>query len=550
MRRGRGRWWRLPLSCLLLVSAAGAPAATASAQTTDSFVRVALPDLSGMHPSVREQILDAHRGLTTVGPEDRGEAYGRLGTLLLAAEYLAEAEICFRTAQRLFPDDFRWPYYLGHVYKNTGQLSQAVEQFALALGRRPDDLATLVWLGQVQIDLGQPETAEPLLAEANRQHPDTQAVLFQLGRAAVAAGNHEDAVSHLEAALALNPDATMVHYPLGMAYRGLGDLDLAREHLDRSGRATGGGVAVTVPDPLMAEVNTVLRSPQAFWDLGLYAGSTDNWPEAVSQFRRAIELAPDVSALRLNLALALNRVGEARSALRELQEAIRLQPDLAPAHLEMGALYERSGRDAEAVDHLRLATTHDPGLADAHLRLADALRRTDQLDASMASYGRVLEIDPDQAQARFGEVMALVRLARHPEAVARLREALARHPDEPAFRLALSRLLAASPDPMVRNGDEALALVQPLTEDGATTAVAETMAMALAEQGQFLEAVEWQRAAMGGAAAGGHPEAAQRMAANLALYRTEQPCRTPWRDDAPEHRPGPVVEPGLLEPSP
>ena len=84
----------------------------------------------------------------------------------------------------------------------------------------------------------------------------------------------------------------------------------------------------------------------------------------------------------------------------------------------------------------------------------------------------------------------------------------------------------------------------------AAIAVAETMAMALAERGQFTQAVEWQRLAMSGATEAGHREVAQRMAANLALYERETPCRTPWRDDALEHRPGPTVEPGLLGPPP
>ena len=555
MSRHPMRLGTLPLTGLLLATPGAAIVGTiavyaVSQAAESSVVAVVLPDLESMHPSVREQIREAHRALLALEPEDRSTAYGQLGTLLLAGEYLVEAETCFRNAQRLAPDVFRWSYYLGHVYKTTGRLTQAVEQFEQVLRLRPGDLPTLVWLGQVLIDLGQPEAAELLLADADGRHPDTQSVLFQLGRAAGAMGNHEEAVSRLEAALELNPGATMVHYPLAMAYRGLGDLERAEAHLGRSGRAVGAGVAVTVPDPLMADVNTALRSPQAFWDLGLYAGSLGNWPEAVRQFQSAVELAPDVSALRLNLALALNRVGEARFALEQLEEAVRLEPELALAHLEMGALFERSGSDPEAIDYFTLATTHAPGLVEAHLRLADALRRTGQVNASLASYGQVLKLDPGRAEARFGEVMALVRLMRHRDAVTRLREALEHHPGEQAFRQALSRLLAASPDPMVRDGAEALALVQPLTADGATTAVAETIAMAFAERGEFLEAVDWQRAAMSGAAGAGHPAVAQQMAANLALYRTGQPCRTPWRDDAPEHRPGPIVEAGLLDPGP
>jgi hypothetical protein len=74
--------------------------------------------------------------------------------------------------------------------------------------------------------------------------------------------------------------------------------------------------------------------------------------------------------------------------------------------------------------------------------------------------------------------------------------------------------------------------------------------MALAEVGRFAEAAEWQRLAMSVAVDAGHAAAAQMMAANLALYQRRQPCRTPWRDDDPEYRPGPAVEPKLLDPHP
>jgi tetratricopeptide (TPR) repeat protein len=501
-----------------------------------------------MHGSVQEQISEAYASLMAAAPEERSTAYGHLGTLLMAGEYLAEAERCFRHARLLALDDFRWPYYLGHIYKNTGRLTKAVEHFEYVLRLRPDHLATLVWLGHVHIDEGRPEAAEPLLTKARSLHPDTQAVLFQLGRAAVATRDYARAVEHLEGALKMDPAATMVRYPLAMAYRGLGDLERAQYYLGQSGGRAGAGVGVTLPDPLMSAVITVLRSPQAYWDLGLYAGAQGNWSEAVKQFRLSVQLAPDDPIVRLNLALALDRLGDARAALDQLEETVRLDPRLARAHFATGTLLERSGRDGEAIDRYTLAVTHDPNLGDAHLRLADALRRTDRPDASLSSYQRVLELAPDRAEARFGEVMALVRLTRHREALERLRVAMELHPEESAFPLALARLLAASPDAQIRDGQEALALVSAVAAEHATTVVAETMAMALAERGHFAEAVEWQGVAMSGATAAGYSEVAQRMAANLALYELHKPCRTPWRDDAPEHRPGPTVEPGLLGP--
>ena len=532
------------------IGVGGASSQAAVAEPT--LLPVVLPDLSRVHASVQEQIREAYAALMALEPGERGEAYGQLAKLLMASEYPDQAEVCLLNAQLLASDDFRWPYYLGHVYMSKGQLMSAVAHFEQALRLRPADLAALVWLGDVYIEVGQPEAAEPLLTRARSLHPDTQAVLFQLGRVAVAKQDYASAVEHLEGALRMNPAATMIHYPLAMAYRGLGDLEKAQSYLDQSGGRAGAGVSVTLPDPLMSEVSTVLRSPQAYWDLGLYAGAKGNWPEAVRLFRNAVELAPDSPILRLNLALALNHLGDARAALDQFVEAVRLDPQLAGAHFTMGTLFERSGRDQEAIDRYTMAVTYDPNLGEAHLRLADALRRTGQLEASLSSYQRVLELEPDWKEARFGEAMALVRLTRHGEAVERLRVAMDSHPEEPAFPLALARLLAASPDPQVRNGQEALDVAQALAEKHETRsmAVAEAMAMALAEGGQFAQAVEWQRVAMSSATAAGYTEVAQRMAANLALYQLNRPCRTPWRDDEPEHRPGPTVEPGLLDPPP
>ena len=530
-----------------------APRVAASSQagsTAPALLPFVLPDLRRAHASVRAQLREAYAAVTAAAPGRRGDAWGELGRLLMAGEYLDEAERCFRNANVLAPDDFRWPYYLGHVFRSTGRLTEAADQFERALRLRPDDLAALTWLGQVHVDAGRPEAAEPHLARARARHPDTPAVLFQLGRAAAARRDYASAVALFEDALRLDPAATAIRYPLAMAYRGLGDLERARAYLDGSGGRAGAGAGVALPDPLMAAVNTALRSPQVHWDLGLYAGARDDWPEAVRQFREAARLAPDLPVVRLNLGLALNRTGDARAALGQLEEAVRLDPRLAAAHFAMGTLYERSGRDEEAIERYTLAATHDAGHAEAHLRLADTLRRTGRIEASLTPYRRVVELEPDWREARFGEAMALVRLARHPEALRRLRAATDRHPGEPAFPLAVARLLAASPDPRVRNGREALALAQALEAEHKTTAVAETLAMALAELGRFAEAVEWQRVAMSGAAAAGQAGASQRMAANLALYRLGRPCRTPWRDDDPEHRPGPAVEPGLLDPPP
>lgn len=514
--------------------------------TEPILLPIVLPDVSGMHASVQEQLRDAYAVL--LQSEKEVEAHGELGKLLMAARHLDMAERCFRNAQMLAPHDFRWPYYLGHLFISSGELTKAVEHFERVLRLRPVDLAAQVWLGYVYIELGQLQAADAVLTKALALGPDTTAVLYQLGRASLAKQDYAAAARQLEAALKLNPEATVIHYPLAMAYRGLGDLEKAQLNLDRAKERPVPGATVTIPDPLMAEVSTVLRSPEVYGELGQHASTRGDWPEAARQFRKAVELSPDHAAMRLNLALTLNRMGDARAALAELQAALRVDPRLARAHFMMGTLLERSGRDQEAIDRYTAAVAHDPSLSEAHFRLADALRRIGRLETSLSSYQRVLELDPNSEEARFGEAMALVQLARYQQAAERLRVAMNLNAGQPAFSQALARLLAASPDPQVRDGQRALDLVQTLAEQHKTTSVAETMAMALAEVGRFREAVEWQRLAMSVAADAGHADIARRMAANLALYQRQEPCRQPWRDDDPEFRPGPKVEPGLLDP--
>ncbi len=514
-----------------------------------------------MHEATRGQLGDAYRAIEAVefpsgagAPTEaadprRGEAHGALGMLLLAADYPDAAGRCLRDAARLAPGEFRWPYYLGHVHLRLGDLEQAAEWFERALTLEPDDLAALVWLVHVRIDLDQPAEAERLLARAWASHPGAPALLYQGGRASLAAQDYASAAERLEEALRLNPAATVIHYPLAMAYRGLGDLDRTRAHLDRGGARTDGRGAEggVLPDPLMAEIYTLLRSPQSHRDLGLQAAERGDWREAARQFALGARMAPENPVMRLNLGTALIRAGDAPAALTQLEAAVSLDPGFAAPHFLIGTLLERSGRDEEAIERFGMAADSDAGMSAARLRLGDALRRTGRFEAALPHYRQV---QGEQAQqARFGEAMALVRLGRHGEALQVLGAAGERYPGEPSFPHARARLLAAAPDDGVRDGALALALVEGLVTDGYRTAgVAETMAMALAELGRFPEAVEWQGRAMQVAAGAGQAGVARGMSANLALYQRDEPCRTPWRDDAPEHNPGPAVDPDLLAP--
>jgi cytochrome c-type biogenesis protein CcmH/NrfG len=127
--------------------------------------------------------------------------------------------------------------------------------------------------------------------------------------------------------------------------------------------------------------------------------------------------------------------------------------------------------------------------------------------------------------------MCLVQTRRYKDARDWLDEATRLFPDRTEFKIGLARVLATSPDDRVRDGRRAMAITQELFKGEHTTALGETIAMALAESGDFAQAIAIQRDVMNAARQAGLASQLPHMTANLTLYERHQPSRTPWSDD-------------------
>jgi tetratricopeptide (TPR) repeat protein len=495
-----------------------------------------LPDLSRLDQSARQQLRERHAALVArlddggSSASQRADAFGSLGMLLFATEYWAEAEQVLLRAQALAPEDRRWPYYLGHLYRTRQEPARAIPMFERVLTIAPDDVPAMVWLGELHLLNGDAAAGAPYLQRAAVLQPQSAAVVSRLGRAALANRDYPRAIELLERVLQLQPEASSVYYPLAMAYRGAGQTSRAEAYLSRQGSNDDGIAPV---DPLMDAVAGLLQGAAAFEARGMAALDARDWKAAVGYLRTAVALAPGNAVTRLNLGTALSLAGDPASARIELLEAVRLAPDLAKAQFGLGLLAQDEGEWDAAVERFTAAVRAEPDFGDAHFALAEALRRTGRAAESLAHYERVLMLNAAASQARFGYAMALVRLRRFADATTWLTEASSLHPEQAGFPHALARILAASPDAGVRDGRQALALMQPLMTQQPGPSLHETMAMAYAELGNFAAAASSQERAIATARQAGQEEAAARMQDNLALYRRGEPCRTPWRDDDP-----------------
>jgi len=519
------------LRCAVAILVTAANIVACRAGGTDSAATVpTLPDLSAMAAPVQQQIREQYARLSTASPApgpDRARAadLGRMGLLLMAAEAVPAAEPFLAQAQALDPDEPRWPYYLGHLYRMKGDPEGAAAHFTRVLSLRPDDVPSLVWLGNLALDQGRADAAVASFERALTLQPGLFAALFGLGRAALVSGAPQLAVTRFETALAAEPRATAVNYPLAMAYRQVGRVDDAEARLRARGDAQP-----PLADPLMRELVEILRSPVVHETRGDRALARGQAAVAVDEFRQALALAPDRRALKQKLATALAVAGYVPAAVALYQELLAQDPNFAEAHYSLGALFLGSGQLAPAIDRFAAAVRADPGYLQAHLQLAHALRRTRAFDRALAAYQAALSLDPRLADARLGYAVTLADAGRYATARAWLNEGRRSHPDRLEFVEVLVRVLAAAPDANVRDGRMAADLGAQLVRQARSWRTLEAWAMALAETGQWAEAAARQREAIEAfpRATAGAPTA---LTDNLRRYERHEPCRVPWSTD-------------------
>ena len=158
--------------------------------------------------------------------------------------------------------------------------------------------------------------------------------------------------------------------------------------------------------------------------LGLALARAGRIPEAIGQYRAALEIQPAYPGVLNNLGNALDRSGRTPEAIGCYEAALRLEPGFAAAHYNLAKALERSGRTPEAIEHLGEALRIEPDHADGHDDLGEALLRSGRIPEAIGQFEEALRVQPDDARAHFDLGNALVQAGRIPEAMKSYEEAL------------------------------------------------------------------------------------------------------------------------------
>jgi superkiller protein 3 len=139
--------------------------------------------------------------------------------------------------------------------------------------------------------------------------------------------------------------------------------------------------------------------PDRSFTLGL-AQSEQDVTEAIKTFRRVLELEPQHTLARYNLALVLRRADRLPEALDELGRALAIDPR-PEVHYTLGVIYWHQGDLDRAASALRAAVTAEPRYADAHYTLGAVLKAKRDWDGAAQSLRRAIALRPDLSAAHY-----------------------------------------------------------------------------------------------------------------------------------------------------
>lgn len=270
---------------------------------------------------------------------------------------------------------------LGMLYFNGHDYAHAAEVLKRGLELNPNMSTAETMLGMSYFQLGEFEKAEPILQTALQAKPDDDHLEMMLIRSQIKSQKLGEATTHLNEFLARNPKDQEAWYLLGKTY-----LQMSEDALKKINDIDPNSV---VAHEISGEIDV----------------SMHNYDLALVEYKKAIDMAPQLPGTHMHMADAYWSIGKWKSAQTEYKAEI----------------------------------VNDPNNCLAHWKLANSiLEGNDSNDEALSELNQAVERCPNLMQARVDRARALVRLGKQPDALPDLLMAEKDSPREPSIHFLLA----------------------------------------------------------------------------------------------------------------
>ncbi len=324
-----------------------------------------------------------------VKPKDHA-ALNNLGTTLLRAKRLEEARGQFERAVRSQPAFVDAQSNLGNVLRQLGRIAESVAPLkrAYAGNAKSAEIANL--LGASLLDTGDGRGAAAVFEASVKARPRDAQAWLHLAAASQVAGNGKRALEAADQSLALAPETARALGARGQALASLGDPAGARA-------AFAGGVRVAPKDAV------------AHHNFGVFLRDQGDFAGAVERLRLAVQLDPALTLAHEALVGALIDGGHADEAIRHGRAFSEARPQSAIGLTMQASVEFAQDRIEESVETFRRAVAAPGAGATAFIGYGNALMAVGDGPLATKQFERALELDPQNARARFSLAMSHLR---------------------------------------------------------------------------------------------------------------------------------------------
>ena len=353
----------------------------------------------------------------------------------------------------------------GETLASEGLLNEALSRFEQALALAPDDPEVIEAVGRTLLGLNRFEEAEASFLDALELDPDWVAPRMGLASLAMRKDEPLKVVHHLERATALDPEYAEAFGELGRYYGMLGEPGLARATFERWTRAHPEDADMLINAGLTAFDATDYTQALEFFEKALEVAGDDQqkngartfransldmlgrYPEAVADYERVIEYAPEWWEAHANLGICHARNEHPEEAERAFRRGLEYCPgspeirDELAAHLlaQNKNLKEALALAEEAVALGQDEIRHLYTLGEVRLALGDE-------EGSAKAYRAILELDPEDPNAHLEIGLYHERRGEIGEAEEHFVEALKQDPGNPRALYSYASLYYATDD--------------------------------------------------------------------------------------------------------
>ncbi|MFH1876587.1 MAG: tetratricopeptide repeat protein [Candidatus Omnitrophota bacterium] len=131
-----------------------------------------------------------------------------------------------------------------------------------------------------------------------------------------------------------------------------------------------------------------------------------NFPQAISDLTKAIEINPNLTEAYHNRGFAYAHQGNPSQAISDFTKAIEINPNYADAYCLRGLTYVQQGNLPQAISDCTKAIEINPKYAEAYNNRGLAYYKQDKFSQALLDYTKAIEIDPNYANAYFNRGLA------------------------------------------------------------------------------------------------------------------------------------------------